>query len=94
MDLAKPIDTPISPSTKMIIDDGSPSVEEKIYRGMIGSLLYLTVSRPDIILSVGLCARFQSMPKESHLKPVKRILRYLKIHQIWLYGISKDVTLI
>jgi len=40
------------------MDDGSPSVEEKIYRGMIGSLLYLTASRPDIVFSVGLCACF------------------------------------
>ena len=45
---------------------------------MIESLLYLTTSRPDIVFSVGLCARFQSNPKETHLKAVKRILRYLK----------------
>jgi hypothetical protein len=45
---------------------------------MIGSLLYLTVFRPDIIFSVCLCARFQANPKESHLFAFKRILRYLK----------------
>ena len=45
---------------------------------MIGSLLYLTTSRPDIVFSVGLCAHFQSNPKETHLKAVKRILIYLK----------------
>ena len=45
---------------------------------MIGSLLYLTASRPDIVHSVCLCARFQSSPKESHLVAVKRILRYLR----------------
>ena len=56
MHSSKPIDTPISPSTKLVTDDGSPSVEEKLYRGMIGSLLYLTASRPDIVFSVGLCA--------------------------------------
>ena len=56
IDSAKPIDSPISPSTRLIMDDGSPSVEEKTYRGMIGSLLYLTASRPDIVFSVGLCA--------------------------------------
>ena len=78
MDSSKPIDTPISPSTKLVMDDGSPSVEEKLYRGMIGSLLYLTTSRPDIVFSVGLCAHFQSKSNESHLKVVKRILRYLK----------------
>jgi len=78
MDSSKPIDTPISSSTKLIMDDGSPSVEEKTYRGMIASLLYLTISRPDIIFNVSLCARFQSKPNETHLKAVKRILRYLK----------------
>src|ERR1044072_9231327 len=45
---------------------------------MIGSLLYLTASRLDIMLSVCLCARYQSCPKESHLVFVKRILKYLK----------------
>jgi len=45
---------------------------------MIGSLLYLTPSRPDIVFSVGLCACFQSKPNETHLRAVKRILRYLK----------------
>ena len=44
---------------------------------MIGSLLYLTASRPDIVFSVGLCARFQTSPRESHLTAVKRIFRYL-----------------
>jgi hypothetical protein len=44
---------------------------------MIGSLLYLTASRPDIVFAVGLCARFQTSPKESHLIAVKRIFRYL-----------------
>ena len=78
MDSSKLIDTPISPSTKLVMDDGSPPVEEKTYRGMIGSLSYLTVSWPDIIFSVGLCAHFQSKPNETHLKPVKQILRYLK----------------
>jgi len=78
MESAKPIDTPISISTRLVEDDGSPSVEEKLYRGMIRSLLYLTASRRDIVFSVGLCGRFQSNPKETHLKAVKRILRYLK----------------
>ena len=49
-----------------------------MYRGMIGSLLYLTASRPDIMYSVCLCDRFQSCLKESHLGVVKQILRYLK----------------
>ena len=58
MELAKPIDTPISPSIRLVMDDGSLSVEEKSYRGMMGLLLYLTISSPDIVFSVSLCARF------------------------------------
>ena len=53
-------------------------VDQKLYRSMIGSLLYLTASRPDILFSLCLCARFQSDPRESHLTTVKQILRYLK----------------
>ena len=78
MNEAKSNDTPIKTTTKLDKDEPGSPVNDTRYRGMIGSLLYLTASRPDIVFSVGLCARFQSCPKESHLKAVKRILRYLK----------------
>ncbi|XP_070044929.1 uncharacterized protein [Nicotiana tomentosiformis] len=52
------------------VDEPGSSVDQKLYRGMIGSLLYLTASRPDIVLSAGLCARFQANSKESHLTAV------------------------
>ncbi|XP_019260064.1 PREDICTED: uncharacterized protein LOC109238086 [Nicotiana attenuata] len=55
-------------------EPGSP-VNETMYRGIIRSLLYLTAIRPDTVFSVGFCARFQSRPKESHLKAAKKILR-------------------
>jgi hypothetical protein len=74
---AKAYGTPMSPSTKLDKDEKGKPVDVKLYRGMIGSLLYLTASRPDIMFSVCLCARFQSCPKESHLIAVKRIFRYL-----------------
>ena len=70
--------TPISTTLKLTKDEQGKSVDSTKYRGMIGSLLYLTASRPDIMYSVCLCARFQSMPKESHLNVVKRIFKYLK----------------
>ncbi|CAN1780947.1 Retrovirus-related Pol polyprotein from transposon RE1 [Linum perenne] len=63
---------------------------------MIGSLHYLTSSRPDILFSVCLCARFQSCPKESHLSIVKHIFRYLKGTQnlgLW-YPAASDSILI
>jgi len=58
MESAKPMNTLISPLTRLGMDDGSSSVNEKSYRGMIGSLLYVNASRPDIVFSVHLCARF------------------------------------
>src|SRR5215216_4891833 len=51
--------------------------DQKVYRSMICSLLYLCASRPDIMLSFCMCAQFQAAPKESHHKAVKHILRYL-----------------
>jgi len=60
-------------------------VDPTLYRSMIGSILYLTASRPDIAFSVGVCARFQANPKESHLIAVKRIIRY--VNDTLLYGI-------
>ncbi|XP_075086522.1 uncharacterized protein LOC142169186 [Nicotiana tabacum] len=77
MENAKPIGTPMSPTTMLDEDNHGKSVDETMYRGMIGSLLYFTASRPDIMFSVCKCARFQSAPKESHLTAVKRIIRYL-----------------
>ena len=62
---------------KLDKDEKGKEVDIKKYRGMIGSLLYLTASRPNIMLNVCLCARFQSCPKESHLLTVKRIFHYL-----------------
>ncbi|KAH9717278.1 hypothetical protein KPL71_021758 [Citrus sinensis] len=69
--------TPMSTIIKLDKDEKGKEVDIKTYRGMIGSLLYLTASRPDIMFSVCLCARFQSCPKESHMLAVKRIFRYL-----------------
>ncbi|GJU18984.1 retrovirus-related pol polyprotein from transposon TNT 1-94 [Tanacetum coccineum] len=70
---SKPMKTPMSSDTKLTKDEKCESVDSTKYRGMIGSLLYLTASRPDIMFSVCLCARFQEAPKTSHLEAVKRI---------------------
>ncbi|GAV77158.1 hypothetical protein CFOL_v3_20630 [Cephalotus follicularis] len=67
----------MSTTTKLDKDENGKEVDQKLYRSMIGSLLYITASRPDIMFSVCLCARFQSSPKETHLIVVKRIFRYL-----------------
>ncbi|GJT45425.1 putative ribonuclease H-like domain-containing protein [Tanacetum coccineum] len=70
--------TPIETNKALVKDEEVEVVDVHLYRSMIGSLMYLTASRPDIMFVVCACARFQVTPKTSHLHAVKRIFRYLK----------------
>ena len=72
MDECKPIKTPMPSNGHLDLDEGGKMVDQTLYRSMIGSLLYLTASRPDIMFSVCMCARFQANPKETHLIAVKK----------------------
>jgi hypothetical protein len=63
MDNSKSIKTPMTTNAHLDLNEGGKSIDLKIYRSMIGSLLYLTISRPDIMFSVYMCARFQASPK-------------------------------
>nr|ABN08974.1 gag-pol polyprotein, putative [Medicago truncatula] len=69
--------TPTATHLKLSKDENGVAVDQSLYRSMIGSLLYLTASRPDITFAVGVCARYQAEPKMSHLAQVKRILKYV-----------------
>jgi hypothetical protein len=88
---AKTAKTSMGTNGHLDLNKGGKSVDQKAYRSMIGSLLYLCASRPNIMLSICMCARFQSDPKECHLVAVKRILRYL-VHtpcfRIWYPNVS------
>jgi hypothetical protein len=77
MDKAKPINMRMGTNDHLDLDLGGTSVDQKVYRFMIGSLLYLCASRPDIMLSMCMCARFQATLKDCHLRAVKRTMRYL-----------------
>ena len=68
MDDAKPIDTPIAPATKLDLEGTGSTIEQKLYRGMIGSLLYLTASRPDIVFSVDYVLAFKLILKNHIFK--------------------------
>jgi hypothetical protein len=86
--------TLMNTSAKISVDLIGKSVDPILYRSMIGSLLYLTASRPDIAFSVGVCARFQANPKESHLTAVKCIIRYVNDtinHGLW-YSREKNLV--
>ncbi|GKE99783.1 uncharacterized mitochondrial protein-like protein [Tanacetum coccineum] len=74
----KSASTPIDLEKPLVKDGDADDVYVHLYRSMIGSLMYLTASRPDIMFAVCACARFQVTPKTSHLLAVKMIFRYLK----------------
>ena len=74
----KPVSTPVTVGCKLSKKDESKDVDQKYYRSIIGSLLYVIASRLDVKQVVGMVARFQSTPKENHVQVVKRIFRYLK----------------
>jgi hypothetical protein len=73
----KPIKTLVGTNWHLDLDTGGKSVDQKVYRSMIGSLLYLCASRRDIILYICMFARFQADPKECHVRVMKKILKYL-----------------
>jgi hypothetical protein len=96
MDNSKPLSTPMSATTTLDADGDGEPMDQKEYRSMIDSLLYLTVTRPDIQFSVCLCARFQASPRTSHWQAVKRIFRYLRYTPelgLW-YSASSSLSLL
>ncbi|XP_071694894.1 uncharacterized mitochondrial protein AtMg00810-like [Rutidosis leptorrhynchoides] len=78
MENSKPMATPMATNVKLTLEGEGEPFDSTNYRGMIGSLLYLTASQPDIVFSVCLCVTFQENPKTSNVETVKRIFRYLK----------------
>ena len=78
MDDCKPVITPMEHGLKLSKYEGGKEVDANQYRSLIGSLRYLTNTRPDIAYSVGIVSRYMERPRESHLKAAKRILRYVQ----------------
>jgi hypothetical protein len=77
MDKVKPTNTSMGTNGHLDLNLDGTSVDQKVYRSIIESLLYICVSRSDIMLSVCMCVRFQAAPKDYHLRAVKRIMKYL-----------------
>ncbi|GKD75690.1 hypothetical protein Tco_1333972, partial [Tanacetum coccineum] len=78
MESSDPVDTPMVEKSKLDEDTQGKAVDPTHYRGMIGTLMYLTTSRPDLTFFVCMCARYQAQPTEKHLHVVKRIFKYLR----------------
>jgi hypothetical protein len=82
----KPMSTLMSMGTTLDPDENDEAIDQREYRSMIGSLLYLTVTRPDIQFTVCMCGRFQSFSRSSHWIAVQRIFRYLKhTPEFWIW---------
>ncbi|GKE01011.1 retrovirus-related pol polyprotein from transposon TNT 1-94 [Tanacetum coccineum] len=94
-DSCDPMDTPMVKKSKLDEDKEGKVVDPSHYHGMIGNLLYLTTSRPDLQFDIYMCARYQARPTEKHLNAVKRIFRYLKgtVHQGLWYRKDSSIAL-
>jgi hypothetical protein len=96
MDELKLMSISMSTTTSLDLDENNEAVDQREYRSMIGSLLYLTTTRPDIQFTVCLCAHFQTFPRSSHWTTVQQIFRYLKHtpeFEIW-YSASSSLDLV
>ncbi|GJZ62304.1 hypothetical protein Tco_0618441 [Tanacetum coccineum] len=78
METCEPVDTPMVAKSKLDEDPQGKAIDPTRYRGMIGTLMYLTSNRPDLVFVVCMCAWYQAKPTEKHLYAVKRIFRYLR----------------
>nr|GEX43898.1 hypothetical protein [Tanacetum cinerariifolium] len=87
------VDTPMVEKSKLDEDKEGKAVDPSHYRGMIGTLLYLTASRPDLQFAICMCARYQARPTEKHLHAVKRIFRYLRGTVNWGLWYPKDSSI-
>ncbi|KAL5549787.1 hypothetical protein UlMin_005018 [Ulmus minor] len=92
----KPISTPMEPNAKMCAHEGKDLEDATMYRQLVGSLIYLTLTRPDISYAVGVMSRYMQNPKKPHLEAVRRILRYVKstIDYGLLYKKGEDCKLV
>lgn len=77
MDSLVPCSTPMEVNLKLSKDDGSEEVDASLYRSLVGSPMYLTETRPDLMFAASMLSRFMSSPKKSHWEAGKRILRYV-----------------
>ena len=80
----------MSPNVKLIVDLLGKNVDSSLYKSMIGSLLYLTASKPDISYSMRVCAKYLANPKESHMIVLKRIIKHVKSTTNFSVWYSKD----
>ncbi|XP_031275882.1 secreted RxLR effector protein 161-like [Pistacia vera] len=96
MENRKPVNLPLVPNLKLSKDEDGEKVDEGLYRSLIGCLLYLTATRPDLMYATSLLSRFISKPTKTHFKTAKRVLSYVKEstdYGVW-FKRSEDFSLV
>ncbi|GJY32293.1 retrovirus-related pol polyprotein from transposon TNT 1-94 [Tanacetum coccineum] len=93
MDSCDPVDTPMMDRLKLDEDPLGIPVDHTRFHSMVGSLMYLTASRPDLVFAVCMCARYQASPTKKHLKALKRVFRYLRGTINWGLWYPKDTAM-
>ncbi|GJY13350.1 retrovirus-related pol polyprotein from transposon TNT 1-94 [Tanacetum coccineum] len=93
MDSCDPVDTPMVDRLKLYEDPLGILVNQTRFHSMVGSLMYLTASRPDLVFAICMCARYQALPTKKHLEALKRVFRYLKGTINWRLWYPKDTAM-
>ncbi|GJY06201.1 hypothetical protein Tco_0373255 [Tanacetum coccineum] len=93
MDSCDPVDTPMVDRLKLDEDPLGIPVDQTRFRSMVGSLMYLTASRPDLVFVVCMCARYQASPTKKHLEALKRVFWYLRGTINWGLWYPKDTAM-
>nr|GEZ57646.1 copia protein [Tanacetum cinerariifolium] len=93
MDSCDSVDTPMVDRLKLDEDLSGIPVDQTRFRGMVGFLMYLTASRPDLVFAVCMCARYQAKPTKRHLEALKQVFWYLKGTINWGLWYSKDTVM-
>nr|GEV76078.1 hypothetical protein [Tanacetum cinerariifolium] len=93
MDSCDPVDTPMVDRLKLDEDSLGIPVDQTRFRSMVGFLMYLTSSRPDLVFVVCMCARYQASPTKKHLEATKRVFRYLRGTINWGLWYPKDTAM-
>nr|GFB09944.1 hypothetical protein [Tanacetum cinerariifolium] len=93
MDSCDPVDTPMVDRLKLDEDPLGMPIDQTRFRSMVGSLMYLTASRPDLVFAVCMCARYQVSPTKKHLESLKRVFWYLRGTINWGLWYPKDTAM-
>ncbi|GKF78776.1 hypothetical protein Tco_0234344, partial [Tanacetum coccineum] len=93
MDSCDPVDTPMVDRLKLDEDPLGIPVDQTRFRSMVGSLMYLTASRPDMVFAVCMCARYQASPTKKHLEALKQVFWYLRGTINWGLWYSKATAM-